>query len=174
MLPLSITGLILSSFKFLSILKKNRKTNFLFFITILYLIYNFIVFNKFKGFLYNGIENNIESICLFITFSLIPFEEIKNIKIQFLIRTISSYTGGIYYFHQILVEIIRTKIAKVSINPIYAPIYACFLIYIFGYLICLLGAKVFKNNKLKLVNFFFKFAVISKHFFPEKKHNIIN
>ena len=151
MLPISITGLILSSFKLLLILKKNIIKNFFCFIIIFSFIYNynFNIFGNFKGFLYSGIKNNLAAISLFSIFSLIPFEKIKNPKIQFLLRKISSYTGGIYYFHPIIHDLIERKIKKAKENRIYA----CFLNYIFGYFVCLLGSTIFKNNKLKYLFF---------------------
>ena len=149
MLPISLTGLILSSFKLLIIIKMKRIKCFFFFFTILYFIYNYNIFGTFQAFPYSGIKNNIAAICLFICFSIIPFEKIKNQNIQFMIRKISSYTGGIYYFHPILNDLIRGKIKKTQKNPLCG----CFINYIFGYFICLLGSKIFKNNKLKYLFF---------------------
>ena len=110
----------------------------------LYFIYNFNVFGKFKGFIYSGINQNIAGICLFISFSLIPFNKLKNRIIIIFIKTITRYTGGIYYLQKITFYILR-RIKYLHRRPLFK----CFIIYVLGYLICTVFTKLFRNNRLK-------------------------
>ena len=71
MLPIALTGLILGSIKLLKTLEKNKNYSFFFSFIILYFTYNYNLFTEFRGFKYNGIKQNIASICLFVLFSLL-------------------------------------------------------------------------------------------------------
>ena len=78
-IPFAITGLTFGHTKILQIFINHRIKFIFYFITIVIIIYNYNVFDNFKGFPYSGIGKNIAAICLFISFSLIPFGE-KKIK----------------------------------------------------------------------------------------------
>ena len=105
---------------------------FLFF----YFIYNFSELGE--------IRNILVSLSLFISFSLIPLENIKNKNIINIISIITKYTGGIYYY-QIIIYSILEKFSLIKERPFLS----CFMIYILGYFICMIGMKIFKSNKLK-------------------------
>ena len=49
---------------------------------------------------------NFVVICLFIIFSLLPFELIDNFIIKKILKQLTSYTGGIYYIHYLFRNII--------------------------------------------------------------------
>ena len=80
MIPLASTGLILGYIDILKRLENHKINSLIFFNVILYFIYNYKIFEEFRGFPYSGIKLNIASICLFIIFALIPVQ-ILNIKI---------------------------------------------------------------------------------------------
>lgn len=143
MLPIAITGLTLSSLDILKKLKNYSIKPIFFCTVIIYFIYNLNIFRQIKGF---SISNNIAGICLFICFSLIPIQKIKIIKIINIIKIISRYTGGIYYFQTIFYYILnKNNFFK------FRPFLTCFMIYLFGYLICFMGTKIFRNSKLKYI-----------------------
>ena len=52
------------------------------------------------------------STSLFILFGLIPLDKIKNNIIIFIIRQLTSYTGGIYYLYPEVSESFLTYIFK--------------------------------------------------------------
>lgn len=144
MMPIALTGLTLKNIDLLKTIKNDKIKNASFSMIIIFFIYNYNVFGKFKGFGFNGIEPNIAGICLFIFFSLIPFNEIKNKIIISSITTATKNTGGIYYLQTIIYTIlIKFKYFNQR------PFYRCFMIYIFGYIICIIFIKIFRNNKLK-------------------------
>ena len=144
MLPIALTGLYLKNIDLFKTIKNDKIKNISFSMIIIIFIYNYNVFGEFKGFGYHGIKQNIAGICLFISFFLIPFNEIKNKIVISFITTASKYTGGIYYLQKIVSKIlVKFKYFKRK------PFNRCFMIYIFGYIICTIFIKIFQKNKLK-------------------------
>ena len=92
MMPIAISGIILGSMEILKILLKSRIKYMIFCIIIFYFIYNFNFFGE--------ISLILVSLSLFTFFSLITLEKIKNKPIINIIKIITKYTGGIYYFQQ--------------------------------------------------------------------------
>lgn len=145
-IPFAITGITFAHIKILKIFVNHRIKFIFFFITILIIIYNYNIFGDFKGFYYSGIEKNIAAICLFISFSLIPFEKIKHKKLVNIITLLTSYTGGIYYFHLVTNYIILKITHSKSENNNF---YNCIVVYLVCYIFCMIGTKTFKNSQLK-------------------------
>ena len=144
MMPIAVTGLTLRKRDIFKNLSHDKIKNIIFSIITLFFIYNYNIFGKFRGFLYSGIKQNIAGICLFISFSLIPFNQIKYGIIIDFIKIITKYTGGIYYLQEICYYLlIKFKYLK------YNYFTMCFMIYIFGYLICAIFTKLFRSNKFK-------------------------
>ena len=144
MMPIAVTGLTLRNIDIFKILSKKKIKSISFSMISLYFIYNYNVFGQFKGFPYSGIKQNLAGICLFISFSLIPLNTLKNRIIINNIKVITKYTGGIYYLQLINFYILR-RIKFLNQRPFFM----CFIIYFFGYLICTLFTKLFRNNRLK-------------------------
>ena len=145
-IPFAITGLTFAHIKILKIFINHRIKSIFYFIIILIIIYNYNIFDNFKGFPYSGIGKNIAAICLFISFSLIPFEKINNKILVNSIRLLTSYTGGVYYFHLIINYIILNITHSKSNNNNF---YNCIVIYLVCYIFCMIGTKTFKNSQLK-------------------------
>jgi len=94
---------------------------------------------------FNIIKKDFISIGLFLIFALFPFDKIKYNFIIFIIKQITSYTGGVYYLHPEIYSIF-----KYNLNPIKnRKLSGCIVNYLFCYLICFFGSKAFKNSKLK-------------------------
>ena len=138
MTPIAISGLILANIEILKKLSNHKIKSIFFCFFYLFLIYNYKVFGDFKGFPYSGIKNNAAGILLFISFSLIPFEKNKKKLLFVIIRQLTRYTGGIYYFHGIIGLFIKKK-----------NFLNCFIIYIISYIICMVGTKIFSKNIIK-------------------------
>jgi hypothetical protein len=144
MIPISITGLTLRNIDIFQKMSNDKIKYISFSIIALYFIYNYNVFGEINGFYYYGIKQNIAGICLFVSFSLIPFNKINNQIILSIIKIITRYTGGIYYLQNIT-YIILSKFDYLNKRTFFK----CLLIYILGFLICFLFTKIFRNNKLK-------------------------
>lgn len=144
-IPLSITGLVLYSWNFISIIKDKKKEFILLSIILIYLTTKFEIFNRPKGGRYSGIELNIPAIGLFGIFYIIPLGKIKNKKIITFISVITNYTGGIYYIHMKINYYLRNKILFINNHNLSSSI----LIYIISYFLCFIGMKIFGKTKLK-------------------------
>lgn len=144
MIPIAVTGINICSIKLLKTLNNSYKESIFVSIIVLYFIYNYKVFGEFNGFPYSGIRNNLGGLCLFISFSIIPLYNLNNTFYFNIIREISKYTGGIYYFHPIIFTILNRLT-----NFHNKSIFKCVIIYIIGYLICFIGTKIFGRNKFK-------------------------
>lgn len=146
MMPIAITGITLGSKEILEKLKNCKKNSIILSLTFLYFIYNYNIFGNFRGFFYSGLKQNFAGICLFTSFSLMPFEKIKKNSLTFIIiRIITRYTGGIYYFQSIIGFFFYKNNFLLQKNWFFS----CFIIYILGYFICFIGIKIFKNSCLR-------------------------
>ena len=114
-LPFAVTGYILGIYKVIDILQKHKIKTFIFSILIYKIIADYNIFiNKF-GVIYNGINLNIQSLCLIAIFSLFPSDKITNKNISKFFIVITNYTGGIYYLHVPM----RKYLNYYSINTFY-------------------------------------------------------
>lgn len=149
MLPISVTGITFSSLNLIKKIQKcHIKKRIIFFsLTIIYFLFKYNVFIKYRGFRYPDILlNSFSAIFIFIFFSAISLEKIKSKKIYSLIITITQFTGGIYYLHLIIFEfLIKSKLIKTS------SFFECIIIYYICYFICLFGNLLFKKTKFKFL-----------------------
>ena len=100
--PIAVTSLSFSSINIIKKLENQRKKALFFSVIFLFLLFHFNIFSEVKGFAYRGIINNFGSLFLFITFSLLPLENIYSLKILLFIKQCTSYTQGIYSLHSIV------------------------------------------------------------------------
>ena len=147
--PNAKTGFYLSSIDIITKARNNRTKFFLICAAILILITKFHYYDKLDSlynFRYGGIRLNIAAICIFIIFSLIPFDKIKNKIIIKIISKIIRYTGGIYFIHKLL----GRGYFFCHILPIKkGNLFFCIIIYLTSYLISSIGFRLLKNTKLK-------------------------
>ena len=147
-IPNEITGYTFAYFKIVDKLKYFRLKTILFSFAILIIISKYSVFDKLKTFKYGGIRLNIAASCIFIIFSLLPIEKIKNKASIKLIKHITRYTGGIYYMHYLVGNCFLIKKLLKSLNK---TILGCIFIYLICYLISYLGIKISGKTKLKYI-----------------------
>ena len=76
---------------------------------------------------------------------MLPLDNIKNKKINQLIIVITNYTGGVYYLHTKIQDILSPKLLIIKNKTLIG----CLLNYIICYNICLIGIKIFGKTKLK-------------------------
>lgn len=144
LLPFAVVGLTLNYLDIIVKLKKIKGTTIFYCITIIFLILKFNIFFRIKGFWFPGILLNTGAICIYIIFSLFSFQ---NIKIIFLLKLITKYTGGIYYIHMIYFLFLEKKIF--FIKSLTFPV--SIVIYIISYITCYLGNKFSYKTKFKLL-----------------------
>lgn len=145
-IPISVTGLYIASINFIKKLQEYKYSNLYLCLNALFLLIKYNSFNDdLKGFNYQGIIKNFSSLLLFIFFTLLPFEKIKNKKIICFIKHLTNYTGGIYYLHTIVKGYLYKKIIYINKKTFSGAI----IIYIFSYIICHIGVKLLGKTKLK-------------------------
>ena len=121
MIPFAVVGLSIGSMKILEKLEKKKFYHIFLSFSLISFLYKYSnVFINLKGFWYPGLINNIGAILLFIIFSLLSFSSFQNNRFFYLLKNISNYTGGIYYFHPIIRDYLNIMIyskRKTRIDP---------------------------------------------------------
>ena len=144
--PNAVTGFTFASLIMIEKLKKNRMKAIIFNASILIFVSNFNIFQNLKTYKYGGIRLNIAASCIFIIFSLLPIEKIRNKIIINSIKKATSYTGGIYYMHYLIGS---SPIFKKILRPMEGTIISCILIYLISYFISHIGLKICGKSKFK-------------------------
>ena len=135
---LGLVGFFLSSIKIINKLKVTKKVLLLFILALLSLI--LYINSSIKGHLYI-----IFSTFLIVVFAAIPFEK-TNIFIFNFIKQITSHTGGIYYTHVYINDLLNTYVWSKYLTK---KRYTCAKHYFVCYLICFIGTKLFSKTNLK-------------------------
>lgn len=147
MMPFAINGIICSENNIIYKCIRFREKTLIICTFIIYIIFYNELFIKPKGFLYPGIMLNFGAFILFCLFGTFPFELIKNKKIIFIIKLLTSFTGGIYYLHMIIFRYLKNQI-KYIIKRSYK---GCIIIYFLCFFICFIGNKLTIKSKLKFL-----------------------
>jgi len=92
-----------------------------------------------------GILRNVFTTFLIIIFASFPFEKAYIIIFK-LIKQITSYTGGVYYMHTYLNELLNNYCWSKNIKE---NEYKCIKLYFLYNYICFIGSNLFKKNNLK-------------------------
>ena len=141
----SITGFFRGSFNLLIIIQKKYKLKVLLFSPIL--IYILKVHKKFYYLCpqINCLRIDILIVLIFIVFGSLPFDSIKSDNLIAFFKKITSFTGGVYYMHLFIYDILSTFLEVIrnrSIN-------SCIIIYLICYSISLIFSNIFKTTKIK-------------------------
>ena len=143
LLPFAVTGVNLCYLDIAQKLKKFKKLVIFFIGVILFLIIEFDIFVKIRGFIYPGIFLNVGGVCIFILFSLLSLPNRK--LIISLLKIITKFTGGIYYIHLIYFYFLIEKFIFIKKKEFHGST----LIYVLSYITCYLGNKLLYKTKLK-------------------------
>ena len=130
MIPIAVSGIVLGKLNIITKLKKIKYNSIFICIIILYILLIKDIFIKPEGFQYQGINLNIGSIILFVLFAIIPIK-INNKRIKFMLIILTNYTGGIYYLHTFMNEILNNKLSifkKKSLLRIILIYWICYII----------------------------------------------
>jgi hypothetical protein len=107
LLTFAVTGVTLCYLDIAQKLKKFKKLVIYLIGVILFLIIEFDIFVKIRGFIYPGIFFNVGGVCIFILFSLLSLPNRKLIISP--LKIITKFTGGIYYIHLIYLFFLMEK-----------------------------------------------------------------
>lgn len=152
MIPCAVAGVSIKDTGFINLLRNHQIKTIIICIYLIYFSVNSGAFNSAEGLGYSGLKLYLISICLFLGFAMFPYNISKNKttnkKIINIIKHITGYTAGIYYLHESIFSILVNYFNENKIRTILGNIQ----IYLFCYLICFIGNKLFKNTIL--VNLF--------------------
>ena len=143
--PNAVIGFSLAHYEFIRIIK-NKKYILYYWSIILILITKYNIFSDLKTFKYGGIRLSIAANCIFIIFSLFPFQKLKNKYIINGFIKITNYTAGIYFTHYLIG---KGYICKSILHIKYFNILGCIIIYIISYLISMIGSKLLGKTKFR-------------------------
>lgn len=143
MLPISISGCLISSLNVLNLINNKIMTIYLSIISLFLLLF-YDAFRAICSNSYSGIALNIGSILLFLIFYFIPINYIKCTTFSKNLLIITNYTQGIYSFHIIVKYLLDSKMEIIK-NGSYI---SCVFIYIICYAISFIGYKLTKKTKL--------------------------
>ena len=141
LIPLAVFGVIFGSIK---LIQKAKTCSFYFYLLmafVIYILFNYDLFISPKGYRYpNTLLFIIASTSLFITFASFPLDKIENEKFKLIITNITHFTGGIYYLHPRIKDILQKFSPYLKKHKTYGR---SFFIYIICYFICFIGNKIY-------------------------------
>jgi len=143
-IPYAVTGFILFESNIMNKLYEKKIKTFIISLIFLKLTEYYKVFSSIEGFAFQGIKSNIRSVCLIFIFSLFSSKEKEN-KYTKIFKTITSFTGGIYYIHRI----IQWNFINIFKDIKKGTFFGIILIYIISYMICFIGTIIFGKTRLK-------------------------
>ena len=143
-MPLSVSGSLISCSNIFKILEKCRYKSIFFFFFVLYLIFNYDIFALKKKIGFGGLIVEIYSIVIFFLYYLLPLNNLNSYLCNNIIIKLTNYTQGIYCFHLILFHTLKNKINSIK-NGCFSGI---ILLYILSYIISFIGEKITRNTKL--------------------------
>lgn len=144
-IPIAISGLTLSKFNIIEKISNNSNKAIFFNLVIIYFLFRYEIFVNINGFTYRGIISNFGSIFLFLFFSVLPFNHLKNNTFILIIRQITSFTMGIYCLH----ELVRDYLQKIITLVKDKDIKGCIIIYLVSYFLSFICYHIVKKSKLK-------------------------
>ena len=144
-IPCAVTGFTLGYYKIFDFLKKYKIKTLILSITICKVIIDYNIFTQIKGVVFQGIDLNIQSICIVFIFSLFPSEKIKNKYFSKFLTLITNYSAGIYYLHVPIHWYFEDYIDYIKNKTFFGVI----INYLICYFICFIGIKIFGKTPIK-------------------------
>lgn len=139
----SFTGFFCAS---KNIIKENYKNRIIVLFSFGLLLFIILYYNILKKTCryYQGLIIDLGSLSAFLFFAMIPLDKINNNIIFLFLNKITSYSGGIYYLHIIVYEILESYIISMRQKTFKG----CIFLFLFCYLICLINSIIFRNSKI--------------------------
>ena len=110
-----------------------------------HVVNNYQLFRKIKGFLYQGIDLNIRSICAIFIFSLFPSDRIKNKYLHKVFNLLTNYSAGPFYLHISIRDYCRNYIYEMKNGTLLGTFYN----FLICYSISVVGDLIFGKTLLK-------------------------
>lgn len=148
MLPLAVTGFMISSTGLLNNLKENKLIVAISSFSIIILIKKYEVFSYIIGYGYSGIEMIVVS-CAFVSlFYIVPFSKL-NKSAKVIIGFITKYTLGIYCMHRLIGTLLNIAIIRLNWSILKPNSFTeCVFIYIISFMFSHIGVKILSKTNL--------------------------
>jgi fucose 4-O-acetylase-like acetyltransferase len=148
-IPNAVSGFYIASKNYITLLKSNSKIAIINSFIIVSFITKFNVFSEIETYKYGGVRLNIAAICFFFIFYLFPFRTIKNKFLINIITQITSYTGGIYFIHNLIGRgyILKKFLSILAIKR--HTLFECIIVFFISYIICFSGTKICGRTKFR-------------------------
>ena len=144
--PYCITGYFLASLNYIKYCKNFSRYKYIYLLSLfIIIILKYNILNISQGFGYQGIKLYIISINIFIIFTLLPSEKVKNLFFIKIIKIITNNTSVIYYLHLPISIYLNNYIELIKNQSL--P--GCIIIYIICYFIGYIGIKLFGKTKFR-------------------------
>ena len=143
--PFSIIGFSLGYYKVINHLQKFKMQTLILSIIIYNVISDYKIFINIRGINYQGLNLNIQSICIIFIFSLFPSEKIKDKYIAKFFDKITKYSAGIYYLHVPIHDYLRDYFNCIKTGTFFGNI----ILYLISKIICFLGILIFGKTPIK-------------------------
>ena len=144
-IPYAITGFTLGFYKIIEYFHKHKMKTLIISVIIYNSINKYQIFRNIQFLAYQGINLNIQCICIISIFSLFSSDNIKNKFLIKLINIITNYTAGVFYLYIPIKRYFVYHFDSIK----YGTIYGCIIIYLICYVICFFGMLIFRKNKIK-------------------------
>lgn len=141
----AVTGYTLGYYKVLDILQKYKIKTLILSVIIYNIVVDYNIFTDTRFMPYQGIDLNIQCICIIFIFSLFPSDKIKNKYFLKFLIIITNYTAGVFYLHLSIKRYLNIFFKSIK-NYTFTGV---IIIYIFCYLICLVGMMILGKTPLK-------------------------
>ena len=125
-------------YKVIDILHKYKIETFILSLIIYNVVEDYNIFVSTSFMPYQGINLNIQCICLIFIFSLFPSDKIKNKYIKKFLTLITNYTAGVYYLHFALRRYLGfyfDDVKKRKFRGLFITYFVCYIISFIGMLI---------------------------------------
>ena len=143
--PLAVTGFTLGYYKIIDFFQNYKIKTFILSAIIYKIIADYNIFRRIRGLNFQGINLNIQSICVIFIFSLFPSDKIKNELLQKLLTLITNYSAGVFYLHFSVRDYFGIYFDDIK-NGTFKGI---FINYFICYFVCFIGMKIFGKTPLR-------------------------
>jgi len=144
-IPYAVTGFTLGFYKIIEYFQKHKMKTFILSILIFISINEYQIFTNIKFIAYQGINLNIQCLCIIFIFSLFTSDNIKNKFLIKIITIFTNYTAGVFYLHIPIKRYFVYYFRSIK----YGTIFGCIIIYLICYIICFFGMLIFGKSKIK-------------------------
>lgn len=144
-IPFGVTGFSFGFYNYFNILKNLKGKTLILSLIIYNIVKDYNIFSDIKGLSYQGINLNIQSICIISIFVLFPINSNNNYYLIKFLSLITNHSAGIFYLHVTIHSYFQYYIEDIKKGTFFGII----LNYCICYSICQIGMFFFSKTEMK-------------------------